>query len=290
MKKTMILLIMIITTNLMASFNKEQLNKINFAFKMGKSVVTKDGTTFEYALPSIMGAESFWGKLVIGDRYNKTGKLKSLYKSSLGNYQIKLSTAKLVIKSNKKLRKKYKYLIYNGNEVYSKYLNNKKELNKLNFKIKNNKKLLYKNEKKIKYYNDVLKNKKWLIRYKNKEKKAILTMKWAKKELKYTQKKLNKNIKIIKNSFSKINKINKNLVFISKKINKDIKLINLLLTNYKFGAEIAANYLKMIYNEALSRHFDHPYRRTIGRYNGGWNNLKYFYRVKNHMKKVKKII
>jgi hypothetical protein len=90
--------------------NQEQLNKIQVAYNIGKTIKASDGTTFEHTLPSIMGQESSWGKVNLGDRYRK-GKLQSKYKMSFGNYQVKISTAKETIKKYKHLHKKYGFLV-----------------------------------------------------------------------------------------------------------------------------------------------------------------------------------
>lgn len=125
----------------MAKLSDSQIDRIANVYKIGKTVTAKDGMTFEQALSSIYLQESSAGVRVIGDKYtdkyyymhhnekvmiNKkklikingrlwymyngifkkkiytlTGQLKPLGKSSLGGFQIKLSTAKYIIKKNK---------------------------------------------------------------------------------------------------------------------------------------------------------------------------------------------
>ena len=138
-----------------------QKDKIKISYKIGKSIKAKDGMTFENTLPSIMGQESSWGSVNIGDRFSETGRLKSLYDSSLGNFQIKLSTAKITINMYPKLKKKYGYLVNNGKSTYKEYQKYKKKLN---------------------YYKNIINSKVWNKRISKRNKKAIKIMKWAKKE------------------------------------------------------------------------------------------------------------
>jgi len=225
-----------------------QIKKIQDVYTIGKTIVASDGMSFEKTLPSIMGQESSWGVNVIGDKYDNNGKLKSVYDSSLGNFQIKLSTAKLIIKEYPQLYKKYKYLIYDGNSVYIKF---------------------EKNKAKMDYYKSVMNNPKWIKRFKAKEDKAIKTMQWA-----------NRN-------FEKHRKIHNSLV--SKAV-KDTRLINKLLTNHKFGAELAGYYLLSMYENALKKGWSKPYKRSVGRYNGGWDNWIYSNKVLKRMKIINNLI
>jgi hypothetical protein len=161
-----LLLSTVLTVGLYAEswLTPEQIIKIQDSYTIGKTIVADDGTTFENTLPSIMGQESSFGKYVIGDNYDSTGRLKSVYESSLGNFQIKLETAKITIMKNPELKEKYGYMVNTGKSVYIKYEKHKKKLD---------------------YYNKVLNNSKWIERYNNGEKKAIATMKWAEKERTY---------------------------------------------------------------------------------------------------------
>jgi len=229
------------------TLTKEQIKKIKDVYVIGKSIKCKNGMTFGYSLASIMGQESSFGKYIIGDKYSN-GKLKSLYDSSLGVFQIKLKTAKLIILKHKDLYNKYKHLIYKGKSIYIKY---------------------EKNKKKLLYFKNIIHNKKWIKRAKNNEIKAIKTLNWANKE------------------YIKCLKIHNLLI---KKTYKDTLLINKLLSDYKFGAIIAGYYLRDNYEYALKKHMNKAYLRSIGRYNGGWNNFKYAKKIMKRMKLVKKII
>jgi hypothetical protein len=226
----------------------DQIQKAQIAYTVGKAIKADDGMTFEKTLASMLGVESSWGEEVIGDKYDKNGRLKSVYESSLGGFQIKLSTAKLTIRKFPHLMKKYGHMLYDGKSIYLKYEENKKKMD---------------------YYKGVLANPKWKERYKRGEKKAIDTMAWA-----------NRN-------YIKHMKIHNSLV---SKAKKDTKLINKLFTDVRFGAEIGGHYLLMQYNYTLAKGWSRPYKRAVGRYNGGWNNWKYAARVLNRMKIVNKLI
>jgi len=141
-----------------------QKEKIKIAYEVGKTIKAKDGMTFENTLPSIMGQESSWGTNNLGDKWDKNGRLKSLYDSSLGNFQIKLSTAKITINMYPELKKKYGYLVNNGKSTYKEY---------------------QKHREKLYYYKSIIESKVWNKRVSEGNKKAISTMKWAKKEFLY---------------------------------------------------------------------------------------------------------
>jgi len=239
--------IYIISATILLGFSNEQIKKISKAFEIGKKIKAKDGMTFEHALPSIMGQESSWGKAVIGDKFDKTGKLKSVYDSSLGNFQIKLSTAKFTIKRYKELKEKYGYMLNEGKSTYKLYEKYKKRLVK---------------------YNNILNNKKWIKKSKNNNKKAINTLKWAR--IKYLE----------------------NLTLFNKyrlEAHKDTLLINALINDYEVGADIGGHYLLLCYNEALKKGLKHPYKKAIGKYNGGWNNSVYYPLIMKKMKSVRKL-
>jgi hypothetical protein len=294
MKK--LLIIFIININLFA-LNTIALNKIKTAWDFGKHTKAKDGMTFEYAISGIMGQESSWGKAVVGDKYTKTGKLKDLYESSLGNFQIKISTAKLTIKKIPYLKKKYKYLIYDGNSIYKKYISLNKKLIKLEATSYKNISCENKNYNKMSYYYKIYNNKSWNNKAKNNNKKAIKTLIWAKRKYEEYKKKYNKalferNLKFSKKEKElqiKIKDIKNKLSLLKLKANKDTLLINKLLIDFKFGSEIASNYLKLIYEEALNKKLKNPYKRAIGRYNGGWNNMVYYNKIKNRVKTIRKL-
>lgn len=253
MKKILLLTLLISTVAFGKKYNDvnlttDQVTKIVDIYQIGKTIEAKDGMTFENTLPSMFCQESSCGVYVLGDKYDKNGKLKSVYESSLGNFQIKLSTAKLTIRNNENLLKKYGYLLYEGKSVYIKFEKNKKKLD---------------------YYKSVLENPVWIERKEKGNKKAIKTIKWATKNYK---KHLDVHHKLMS------------------KAHKDTKLINKLFTDYKFGAEIAGHYLKDMYEEAIDRGFNNRYKRSVGRYNGGWNNMNYANKVVNWMNTIKVVV
>ena len=159
-----ILLIIMMSILPVMALTNSQKQKIQKSYEIGKSIKASDGMTFALTLPSIMGQESSWGVENIGDKYDSTGRLKSLYDSSLGNFQIKLSTAKLTILKYPKLRKKYGHLVNKDKSTYKKY---EKHYNKL------------------KYYKSILNSEKWNNRAKKGDKKALRTLSWAKREYLY---------------------------------------------------------------------------------------------------------
>lgn len=244
----LLLIVLISTVSFAYNLSEEQIEKLKVGYETGKTIVANDGTTFENTLAAMAGVESTWGVNIIGDKYDNNGRLKSLYESSLGVYQIKLSTAKLTIRKHPELLKKYGNLLYDGNSVYLKYEENKEKLD---------------------YYKSVLENPKWLLRKIKGELKAIKTMNWAQREY--------NNHKKIHNE-------------LSRKGHRDVKLINKLLTNHKFSAVIAGYYLRDMYNYVIKKGWSKPYKRAVGRYNGGWNNMTYANKVIKKMNIVKSVI
>ena len=136
------LLIFIFTVNLFGITNN-QIANLKLAYKVGKNIKANDGMTFEVALSTIMLNETSGGLFVIGDRYKDIyyilhngkeikikptskkfiifkhytkrvrihkGTLKPINACSLGKFQIKLSTAKIMIKKYKFLKEYRKYL------------------------------------------------------------------------------------------------------------------------------------------------------------------------------------
>lgn len=126
-------------TNL--SLTQEQ--NIKMAYDIGKDIVAKDGMTFGYALSTVILNETSGGMALIGDKYEdiyyiihnmveiripKTrdthmefhgyskkirihkGKLKPIDECSLGKFQVKLSTAKDMIRQYEHLAKYRRYL------------------------------------------------------------------------------------------------------------------------------------------------------------------------------------
>lgn len=113
MRKIAILMVAAVVSSF--GMSSAQLNKIQIAYDTGKKIKASDGTTFEHTLPSIMGTESSWGKMTRGDKYFKDGKLKPRRLMSLGNYQVKISTAKETIRKYSHLKAKYMHLLNDKN-------------------------------------------------------------------------------------------------------------------------------------------------------------------------------
>ena len=299
---------MVVTTTSVFGLTAEQINKITMASSIGKSIIAKDGMSFETALPSIMGQESSWGVFVIGDKWDANGKLKSVYMSSLGNFQIKLSTAKLTIKKYPRLYNKYKHLIYEGKSIYTKYEQHQKRYEILKARVGKGYNHYVDNQadsirqskdyKKIKYYKNIIENPKWIKRVAEGKPRAIRTMKWAKKELIYHEAKYKILVKVFEKNTAKnfsldMREYTKEMIVCNNlraKASKDMRLINRLLTDFSFGAEIAGHYLLSMYEEARKRGFSNPYKRAIGRYNGGWNNIPYYNLVMKKSITVKKVV
>jgi hypothetical protein len=95
-------------------FNDSQKHIIRKSYNIGKLIKAKDGMTFEHTLSSIAFTESSAGKYIIGDKFSK--KLKD---ASLGVYQIRLETAKFIIKRDKFLNKHFKYLLKDNDALIS---------------------------------------------------------------------------------------------------------------------------------------------------------------------------
>ena len=123
-----LLLGLLISITFAFSLTTEQVTKIKTAYSVGKTIKTKDGISFERTLVGIIGQESSFGEHVLGDKYDRNGKLKSVYESSLGSFQIKLSTAKITIRKFPHLMKKYSYMLYDGESIYLKFEENKKQI------------------------------------------------------------------------------------------------------------------------------------------------------------------
>lgn len=64
-------------------------------------------------------------------------------------------------------------------------------------------------------------------------------------------------------------------------------LINRLITDVEFSAQLAAYYFVRNYNEAVSRGMSRPYYRAISRHNGGWRNKAYFKALMKNLRHVR---
>ncbi len=90
------------------AFDKTQINLAKRIYSIGKSFKTNDGMSIEKTLTAISLRESSLGKFVLGDK-KENGEFKPLKEMSLGPFQMRVLTAKEIIKK-KKLKKYYKYL------------------------------------------------------------------------------------------------------------------------------------------------------------------------------------
>jgi hypothetical protein len=72
------------------------------------------------------------------------------------------------------------------------------------------------------------------------------------------------------------------LAWLQKRTDKQIA--NLLLTDLKLSASIAAHYIVILKNRR------HDYMKSVSGYNGGMENWPYFIRVMKHMKLVKSLV
>jgi len=273
MKK--IIIFIIISSISAFAISEKQMNKANEVFEVGVKLGSKK---LGYILAGIFGTESSWGNMYIGDKYKKDGSLKPLYKCSLGNFQIKLSSAREVFEKTKNLKLIYPEYYFKGKSVILKYNNLNNYFNKHKY-LKTLKIYSEHNFKKYNNYNSILNNKEL-------NKKFILRDIKTVELIFNTLNNLNKLNKIIEVSYNKeIILYNKNVKIYNKiyiNANKEIKLMNRLICDYKFSAEIAGNYLYFLYKQKKS------IKRVIGRYNGGWNNITYYNRVIKNIKNYKK--
>lgn len=107
------------------ALNNKQTKIIKESYNIGKEIKARDGMTFGYALSAIVLQESSAGRDLIGDKY-KNGKLKNFYDSSLGIFQIKLSTAKWIIRRESFLNKYFKNLLHNDKKLVNMLFTNEK--------------------------------------------------------------------------------------------------------------------------------------------------------------------
>jgi len=77
-------------------------------------------------------------------------------------------------------------------------------------------------------------------------------------------------------------KYRKNFSFL--KFKTDAEIANILLTDVKLSARIAATYLVMLVNARPT------YYNAVSGYNGGMNNWPYYKRVSRHLALVKKLV
>lgn len=207
-------------TDRVNSLTPEQVERIGVAYSVGKTIKANDGKTFESTLPSIAGVESYWGNTSVGDKYDKNGKLKHLFDSSLGDYQIKMDTARETIRENKELFEKYNDLVYEGKRIsYSEFTYNIKMLNK---------------------YNDIMKKNE-----KKGDKKALKAYNWAKQQFEV-------HLKLHREYSSKFSTDAK----LAQKLLSDHEFSAIIAGNYlkdMYNIGLARNY-KNIYKRAVGRY------------------------------------
>lgn len=95
-----LIIILLLATNLFAiTLSKEQQKISDYIFKTGQKYKTNDGTTISESLRSIALGESSFGLNMYGDKY-KDGTEKPVVKMSLGVFQVKVDTAKYIIRKD----------------------------------------------------------------------------------------------------------------------------------------------------------------------------------------------
>jgi len=114
--------ILLIAGTSLFAVSAEQEKIMQESYNIGKQIVAKDGTSFEWTLTAIGLTESSAGKNIIGDEHHT----KKLVKASLGVYQIRLATAKEIIKKDKLMNKYYAYLLEDENRLATLLLTNSK--------------------------------------------------------------------------------------------------------------------------------------------------------------------
>lgn len=226
-----------ITVGFSFGLTNEQIQKIQDVYTIGKNIKTSDGQSFEKTLASIMGQESDWGNYFNANTFTKESQLKSLT-SSIGDFQIQIATAQMVIKSYPNLSRKYGHMVYEGKSVYFTYKRNLEQIKNLNDK--------YNQLKKSNNHTDIVRNR----------------------------------LNHIHQEILNLKKINKTLIV---KASKDQTLINNLLHNHKFSADIAGHYLVLLYETAKNKKLPNSYLSALSAYNGGWFNTAYCNLIRKKM-------
>ena len=101
-----VILLLLLYFSLSFGFTSYQKSIIRDAYNIGKLIKAKNGMTFENSLASIVFTESSAGKYIVGDRFSKY-----LRDASLGPFQIRVKTAKWIIKTDKFCNKHFKWLL-----------------------------------------------------------------------------------------------------------------------------------------------------------------------------------
>jgi len=249
--KKVLLLFILLSSFVFGKLNQYQIKLLQTVYDEAKKYKAIDGHVFNDTLCAIYLTESSAGIDVIGDNVDlRTGKIRTLFESSIGPGQIRLATALFVMNHFPDEFKDYSYLMHDDIYAYKKYVIYLKNIDKFEDIIK---------RYRSKY--PYIKSKKKRKRYRN-------VLRWANKELINNRRKLKKYKYIIY---------------------KDKQIINLLFTDPRFSAKISTFYLIYNYNYALNHKMSNPWFRAISRYNGGWVNKKYYKKVISKMKIVRKL-
>ena len=112
--KIKLLLAFLLVSNSYAKspLSTEQENILQKAYNIGKQIVADNGTTFEWAAAGITFTESSAGKNIIGDE----SYTKNIREASLGSMQVRLATAKWVIKKDKLMNRYFNFLLADNKE------------------------------------------------------------------------------------------------------------------------------------------------------------------------------
>ena len=109
-----------LTTTVQAiELDKSQEKLAKQIYKIGKTFKTNDGMTIENTLTAISLRESSLGKFIVGDKL-KNGNFKPIEEMSLGAFQIRLGTAKDVIRNNNLYE--YNYLLKSDAKLVNRLL------------------------------------------------------------------------------------------------------------------------------------------------------------------------
>lgn len=128
----LLLILLISLSSLMANYGLDdnQIQVLQKAYNQAKNYKTEDGFSFKEIILAIYLQESSAGIDIIGDNYTSTGKVKSLYESSLGSGQIQLGTAQTVLHTFPYLETKYGNLLHDNVYSYQKYVQHLKNIDK----------------------------------------------------------------------------------------------------------------------------------------------------------------
>jgi len=120
--KTLILSSILVVSLSADYFSKDQKEILNEAYNIGKQIKTADGLSFENTLRSVAFSESSGGVYIVGDEHIT----KDLAKASLGVYQVRVQTAREVIKKDKFMREYFSYLLIDEKALISMLLSKSK--------------------------------------------------------------------------------------------------------------------------------------------------------------------